>query len=314
MRIQMQSRFLRTFLAVAHAQSMTRASETLHLAQSSVSDQIQALESEWGAALFTRTRQGLILTPAGEALKPYAEKILALAGEARAAVDTASGHSRALAIGTLETIAGTLLPGWLNAFGQQDVGTAVNVKVAGSGALLEGVKDGTLDAAICFDKGTFHEPLAKHLIGMADIVHIGPPRAAGPVTPSSDQQLGAHHFFTTERGCVYRHLFDRVLAESAAWKPASVSEVGSFAAIGQLVAAGMGHALVPRLAVSDLLDRGCVAEWPWHAHMPPAPLVLTWRRRRVQPPALKRFLHYASQLGELKPADGLPRRAAPSPS
>lgn len=293
---------------------MTRAAEALHLAQSSVSDQIQALESEWGAALFTRSRQGLHLTPAGEALKPYAEKVLALASEARAAVDTASGHGRALVIGTLETIAGTLLPSWLNAFGQHDAGIAVNVKVAGSGALLEGVKDGTLDAAVCFDQGKSHEPLATRLIGTADIVHIGPPREADLATPSPGQRPGAHHFFTTERGCVYRHLFDRMLVESAAWKPASVSEVGSLAAIGQLVAAGMGHALVPRLAVSDLLDRGSVIEWPWHWPMPPASLVLTWRRRRVQPPALKRFLDCASELGELKPADGLPRRAAPSPS
>lgn len=293
---------------------MTRAAEALHLAQSSVSDQIQALENEWGAPLFTRNRQGLHLTPAGEALKPYAEKILVLAGEARAAVDTASGNGRVLVIGTLETIAGTLLPGWLNAFRRHDAGIAVNVKVAGSGALLEGVKDGTLDAAICFDQGKSYEPLATQLIGMADIVHIGPPRALDTATPSPGQRPDAHQFFTTERGCVYRHLFDRALTESVAWKPASVSEVGSIAAIGQLVAAGMGHALVPRLAVSDLLDRGCVVEWPWHGPVPPASLVLTWRRRRVQPPVLRRFLDAASELGTFTPADGLPRRAAPSPS
>ena len=310
----MQSRFLRTFLAVAQARSVTRAADALHLAQSSVSDQIQALENEWGAALFTRTRQGFHLTPAGEALKPYAQKILALADEARAAVDTASGHGRALLIGALETIAATRLPPWLDDFRQRDAGIAVSVKIAGSGALLQEVKDGTLDAALYFDRGQSDQQLATRVVGTEDIVHIGPPAAPDPATSSPRQRRAADHFITTEQGCIYRHLFDRALAEAGPWKPASISEVGSIAAIGQLVAAGMGRALVPRLAARDLLDRGAVVELPWHGPVQPASVVLTWRRRRIQPPALKRFLEAASELGEFTPADGRPRRAAPSPS
>lgn len=293
---------------------MTRAAEVLHLAQSSVSDQIQALENEWGAALFTRTRQGLDLTPAGEALKPYAEKILALANEAQAAVDTTSSHGRALVIGALETLAATRLPVWLDAFRRRHAGIAVHVKVAGSGALLQDVKDGTLDAALCFDRGQSDEQLVTRVVGTEALVHIGPPGSRGPATPSPGRRLAADHFITTGQGCIYRHLFDRALTGAAPWKPASLSEVGSIAAIGQLVAAGMGSAFVPRVAAKDLLDRGAVVELPWHGPLPPASLVLAWRRRRIQPPALKLFLEAAGELGEFTPADAHPRRAAPSPS
>jgi DNA-binding transcriptional LysR family regulator len=72
----MHPRLLTTFLAVARTRSVTRAAEAVHLAQSSVSDQIQALEAELGATLFIRSKAGLELTPAGLALKPAAEASL----------------------------------------------------------------------------------------------------------------------------------------------------------------------------------------------------------------------------------------------
>src|SRR6478735_1176850 len=51
--IAMLSRSLKTFLTVARTLNFTRAAEEVHLAQSSVSDQIQALETELGVGLFT---------------------------------------------------------------------------------------------------------------------------------------------------------------------------------------------------------------------------------------------------------------------
>lgn len=113
----MHPRLLKTFLAVARSRNITRAADAVHLAQSSVSDQIQALEAELGAALFTRSKSGLELTPAGLALKPIAEELLRLDGEARAAVLAAAGRtSGALTIGALETIASARLAPWLPGF------------------------------------------------------------------------------------------------------------------------------------------------------------------------------------------------------
>ena len=88
----MHPRLLKTFLAVARNRNFTRAAEEVHLAQSSVSDQIQSLEAELGTALFIRSRSGLELTAAGEALRPYAEEILTIASEARTAVEAVSAH------------------------------------------------------------------------------------------------------------------------------------------------------------------------------------------------------------------------------
>ncbi|HEY2533448.1 MAG TPA: LysR family transcriptional regulator [Xanthobacteraceae bacterium] len=78
----MQLKHLRTFVAVASTLNLTRAGEKLHLAQSSVSEQIQSLETDLGATLFDRSKRKWGLTPAGERLPEYASAIIALSEEA----------------------------------------------------------------------------------------------------------------------------------------------------------------------------------------------------------------------------------------
>ena len=85
---------------------------------------------------------------------------------------------------------------------------------------------------------------------------------------------------------------------------------------GRLVAAGTGLGLVPRLAVAETLARGEVIELSWPAPAQAAnlaaELVMIWRRRRVQPPALKLLLASASTgLDALRPGGAHPRHAEP---
>src|SRR3569623_735140 len=137
----MHPRLLKTFLAVARHGNVTRAAEEVHLAQSSVSDQLQSLEAELDAPLFTRSRQGLRLTPAGEVLAAHAQDILAQVEEAKSAVAVASRReSGAVTLGALETIAATRLAPWLAAFRRAHPGIALDVKVMGSGELLRAVQ------------------------------------------------------------------------------------------------------------------------------------------------------------------------------
>src|SRR3569833_1185044 len=100
----MRLRLLETSVAVARTRNSTRSAEELNLTQSSVSDRIQSLEAELRSELFTRSKSGLDLTPAGEMLTSYAEDILALSAEARGAVVGASRRETgSLTIGAIET-------------------------------------------------------------------------------------------------------------------------------------------------------------------------------------------------------------------
>ncbi|SDA97481.1 LysR family transcriptional regulator [Mesorhizobium qingshengii] len=290
----MHPRLLKTFLAVARSRNITRAAEAVHLAQSSVSDQIQVLEAELGAALFTRAKTGLELTPAGRALKPIAEDLLRLDGEARAAVQAAAGQTMGvLTIGALETIASARLAPWLPGFQASHPDIPVRMKVTDSGTLLRQLEDGDVDVAFCFDrrgfaKGVSDERLARRTIVAEPLVLVA---AAGQGTvPGGLAALATLRFVATEPGCIYRHMFDTAFAEAGVAAPELAAEVGSIGTIARLVAAGAGLGLVPRLAVTDALARGDIVELPWPGQAQTAPLTMIWRRRRVQPPALRQLL------------------------
>lgn len=73
----MNTDLLRTFLEVAKTRHFGHAAENLFLTQSAVSSRIKQLEDTLGVPLFTRQRNNILLTPAGERLLPHAENLLA---------------------------------------------------------------------------------------------------------------------------------------------------------------------------------------------------------------------------------------------
>ena len=62
----MDEKDLQIFLTLADTGNLTRTAEKLYLAQPTLSKRLQNMESELGATLFLRSKQGVTLTPAGE--------------------------------------------------------------------------------------------------------------------------------------------------------------------------------------------------------------------------------------------------------
>ncbi len=287
----MNPRFLQTFLRVALCRNVTRAASELHLAQSSVSDQIQALEDELGTTLFLRSRQGLQPTLAGEALIAHAQEILAALDSARAAVAFASRSiERSIAIGALETIATETLPPPLTSLWRDHPELRVRIEVAGSADLMQRLHDGRIDVAFCFRRDALDDKFIRRIYATEPMVMIGPPTASGAPTLPEWRTLGTVSFVVTEPGCVYRHLFDQAWQRAGAAPPIPTAEVGSIGAIVRLVAAGIGFALLPRLAVKRELECGAVMQYRWTGSEIDATLDMVWRRRRVKLPGLELFL------------------------
>ncbi|MGR9428603.1 LysR family transcriptional regulator [Rhizobium leguminosarum] len=306
----MNPRQLKTFLAVIRHENLTRAAAEVNLAQSSLSDQIQALEEELGAELFLRSRQGVVPTPAGAVLKAYAEEILALNDEAKAAVSAAAGSAgQSITLGTLETIAAERLAPWLSLFRKKNPRVGLKLKVNGSGELLAQLQHGSIDVAFTFDREQQDERFLTRRICSEPLVLIAG-RDAQARPPESLTALSTVPFVATETGCVYRHLFDTAFAEANIAAPSIVTEADSIATIIRLVASGPGYGLVPRLALGPAATRGDVVELPWPGKPPAASLVMMWRRRRVQSPALTILLQSASvELSPLRSADARLRHA-----
>ncbi len=304
----MQLRHLKTFVAVASELNITRAAERIHLAQSSVSEQIQALEADLNATLFDRIGRKLKLTEAGQRLLEHAHDLLARADEARAAVATAANTAAGtLAIGGLETLCASYLPPLLAHFGAQNPAVRLQLKSAGSGALRAGLKSGALDVSFAFGEPPETSDLEHEVIAEEELVVAVPAshRLAGQAAANADD-LRDEPFLVTERGCVYRQMFETAFAQDGA-RPRIAVELGSIAAIQKLVAEGTGLALIPRVAVMAGDER--IVTLPWTGNSSSVPVSMIWHGRRGKRPAVRLFLEASRR--QFKPGDARLRRATP---
>ncbi|WP_129844234.1 LysR family transcriptional regulator [Streptomyces sp. RFCAC02] len=101
--VDLDLRLVRYFTVVAEHLNFGRAAAALHLAQPSLSRQIQRLEDVLGVRLLDRTPQGSRLTPAGAAFLPQAQALLGTARQAALAA-RAAAPSRAITVGYVEDL------------------------------------------------------------------------------------------------------------------------------------------------------------------------------------------------------------------
>lgn len=147
--MQMQIQQLAYFAAVARTRHFTRAAESVHVAQPSLSKQIRTLERELGTALFSRARGNVTLTPAGETLLPLARRILADVESARVQVRELVGLARGrLRLGATPSLSTVLLPEVLRLFHDAYPGIELLVEETGSRDLVRLLAHGELDLAL----------------------------------------------------------------------------------------------------------------------------------------------------------------------
>ncbi len=108
----MDTELLKTFLEVSRTRHFGRAAEALYLTQSAVSFRIRQLENQLGVNLFTRHRNNIRLTTAGEKLLPYAETLMNTWQAARKEVAHSSRHNE-FSIGASASLWECMLNGWL---------------------------------------------------------------------------------------------------------------------------------------------------------------------------------------------------------
>ncbi len=137
------------FREAAEQESFSGAAKVLHLAQPSLSEQIRKLEGELGVPLFLRVGRGVVLTEAGRALQPHAERVLAEVDAAREAVrgvrDVRAGTA---SFGTFSTAVYYLLADLAEAFTDRYPGVKLRIVGLNSSAVADDVRAGRLEAGL----------------------------------------------------------------------------------------------------------------------------------------------------------------------
>jgi DNA-binding transcriptional LysR family regulator len=147
--MDVHSRDLRYFLAVAEELHFTRAAERLYVSQPALSKQIRLLERNLGAALFVRDRREVRLTRMGEALVPHARRVLGAWDEAWTALETAKAAERARLVIGMSTSPGRggLLPAIRSRFTEELPDAELVLRQVGWADSTAGLADGSCDVA-----------------------------------------------------------------------------------------------------------------------------------------------------------------------
>jgi LysR family hydrogen peroxide-inducible transcriptional activator len=254
----MEMHQLRYFVAVARTGTFSRAAVQCRVAQPSLSQQIQKLESEVGDRLFERTRRQAILTPAGALFLPHALSILETAEQGRQAVSEMSGQVRGkVLLGALPTIAPYFLPEIIRLFREKYRGVELILHEAATLQLLRGLEENEFDLALISDapsspririENLFSEELllclpADHPLVRQKVVVAGDLQHERFILMQEGHCLGAQ----TQWFCESKGIHPQISCRSA-----------QIATVLAMVQAGLGISLIPEMARDRGHDRDIV--------------------------------------------------------
>ncbi|PKO53697.1 MAG: LysR family transcriptional regulator, partial [Betaproteobacteria bacterium HGW-Betaproteobacteria-21] len=255
----MADRRLQVFHAVAKHGSFTRAAEHLFMTQPAVTFQIKQLEEHFNTRLLERGHGHISLTPTGELVLAYAERILGLSDELESRVSELTDElSGAINIGTSTTIAAYWLPRLLESFKRRFPRVVPRVVVGNSQLTEDRVAARDLDIGLI--EIVSDQPAVERFSAAQDdlLVICAPTHPLAQATLLKAEDLIEHPFITRDPGNAIRELAEQFF--EAAGVPMTeiniCAELGSLATVKHLAAEGMGYAIASRAAILRDLREG----------------------------------------------------------
>jgi DNA-binding transcriptional LysR family regulator len=249
----MADRRLQVFHAVAKQMSFTKAAETLFMTQPAVTFQIKQLEEHFNTRLFERGHGRIALTPAGEIVLEYAERILSLSAELETRLREMTGRlSGPLLIGASTTIAEFILPRVLGEFKSLHPEVQPKLVVANSEAIENRVAEHTLDIGLIEAPSHLPSLLTEMCCEDELQVIVSPQHPLAKAKSVTPKQLLAYPYVSRESGSGTREFTD-LYFRKAGVNPAELSvvmELGSPEALKGVVETGLGFAILSKATVA----------------------------------------------------------------
>jgi DNA-binding transcriptional LysR family regulator len=250
---------LRILIEVSNRGSFSAAADALSYTQSAVSQQVAALEAETGVTLLERLPRGVRLTPAGEVLLEYAEGIIARLHAAEAEMAAIAGlRGGQLRMASFPTAGATLMPLAIAIFRAQHPEVELTLAEGEPEEIAPRLSAGEFDLALLFEfEGTseslgpelsrqalFEDPMflalpADHPLARRKTLRLEDLRAEAWIQTSASSPCAQH----VVRSC-----------HGAGFEPIVSFESDDYQTVQGLVAAGVGVALIPKLALAGARD------------------------------------------------------------
>lgn len=252
---------LKSFVTVAEASSLTKASSLLFLSQPAISAQIKALETELGVILFDRTARGMGLTPAGQTLKQEAQRVLAAAKDvlsrAQRLRDELSGDCCLGAISEPTVLhVAELLAHLLERHPKLSPRVTQHI----SGTVIEQVLNGGLHAGYVMGE-VAHPRIAAIPLPPVRLRVVGPYGWKTRIRAANWTTLAKLPWILTPAHCAFSQVATGMFARHGL-APEGVVVVDSESLLNRLVIAGLGMAIVRESTALEAETRHELAIWP----------------------------------------------------
>ncbi|WP_042692392.1 LysR family transcriptional regulator [Azospirillum sp. B506] len=246
---------IRTFIAVADAQSVQEAGNRLGLTQSAVSRLIQRLEAELGVVLFDRQTKPLALTRDGELALAHARRILAATCDFADAFAGSTEPRGLLRLGTAHVLTALTTGRPLDELRAGFPGLTLRLHADWSNPLIEQVRAGTLDGAVillCQEQAP-PDDLPVRRIGTEPVSIIAAP-GDGTADLTAMNQRG---WVLQPNGCRYREALHQALAPFGL-QPNVTVEAYDQSLLVSLVSRGVGYGLAPMGLIAPIAEAATV--------------------------------------------------------
>ena len=251
-------RQLEIFLAAAHFQNISRASESLSMSQSAASGALKELESQFDIQLFDRVGKRLQLNDFGRALQPRAEELLARADELEAAFGR-HVDSGPLKVGATLRIGNYLAVPMIAEYMKQYDGGRVTLDVANTATISEKLLKFELDVGLI--EGEINNSDLSITPWRDDelVVFCAKNHPLATKKYLSDDDLLSVEWIVRESGSGIRQTFDRAMHNLLS-DLNILLELEHTEAIKRAVESGMGIGCLSRITLKDAFDRGSLVE------------------------------------------------------
>ena len=258
MQINLSTRQLRAFVALADTRSFTRAAAACHLSQPAFSALVKQLEESVGVKLFDRSTRSVELTAEGVEFDPSARRLLADFGIALAGIgDRAARRRGRAAVALLPSLAADWLPAVLAGFHAAWPGIELGVSDVLSEACIESVRSGRSDFALATIRADTPELVAEPFCSDEFYLVCRADHALASASAIRPRDVAAFPFIHLSRTSSVRQYLD------AATHPktlASVLEVDQLATVSGMIRAGLGVSVVPALTLYQFAGPELVAK------------------------------------------------------
>ncbi|WJV55013.1 LysR family transcriptional regulator [Prodigiosinella aquatilis] len=255
---------LATFAIVVRESSFSAAGDILGLTQPAVSLQVRQLEHYFGLRLVERAGKKLRPTPAGETLLAQAERVRVVLDDVQQAMaDYSQDAIGSVVLGTGATACIHLMPPLLRELRQDYPRITVGIRTGNTRDIVKAVADNQIDAALVTMPASGRNLVISPLLEDEFVAILSKDCATALLFDAAT--LNRLPLIVFESGSSTRSLIDDWFSASGE-KNVPVMELGSIEAIKEMVVAGLGYSIIPRIAVTpELLRRGVCA----HALTPP---------------------------------------------